>query len=257
MNTINDIPASKFRFVGTNRELHDKKLDSKPIGYFRDAMNRFVRNKSSVVAAIIIMILILYAVFVPMLCQNTYTRSLTDTLYLQYAKLPPKFEWLGIDGTSRENKVNKTSYIKYLAIGRETGLNPVVEVYRADYKDDKAASETATFYDIKLNNYYNLGMMERTFTPAEFEKIQAWQDETGIQVLYPVTNSKNTGYPNIWYQVDSNRNPILGEDGFVIADYKTTTPTDTSYHSLRIEADNDPEHPFAYGRKAGTSQNLS
>ena len=35
--------------------------------------------------------------------------------------------------------------------------------------------------------------------------------------------------------------------------YRTTTPEDTSYHSLRIAADNDPEKPLAYARVTGTA----
>ena len=35
--------------------------------------------------------------------------------------------------------------------------------------------------------------------------------------------------------------------------YRTTTPTDTTYHSLRIAADNDPENPLSYARVTGTS----
>ena len=55
----NNIPASAFEFVPEEGRMHDKKLESKPVSYFRDAFNRFCRNKSSVVAACIILVLIL------------------------------------------------------------------------------------------------------------------------------------------------------------------------------------------------------
>ena len=84
-----NIPASEFEFVGTEGRLHDKKLDTKPIGYFKDAFIRFAKNKGSVVAAIVILVLVLYAIFVPMLCKNNYNQALTDTMYLNYSKLPP------------------------------------------------------------------------------------------------------------------------------------------------------------------------
>ena len=94
------IPASAFEFVPMEGRMHDKKLESKPIGYFRDAFNRFCRNKSSVVAAFIIMILFLYAILVPMFCENKYTLSLTDPDYTYFSKLPPKsstFAGLGLE----------------------------------------------------------------------------------------------------------------------------------------------------------------
>ena len=54
-----NIPKEKFVFCNDNKELHDKKLETKPVGYFQDAMMRFARNKSSVTAAIIILLLVL------------------------------------------------------------------------------------------------------------------------------------------------------------------------------------------------------
>ena len=77
-----DIPASAFEFVPEEGRMHDKKLETKPVGYFKDAMIRFSRNKGSVVAAFIILFLVLYSIVVPIFCENTYTRSLTDTMYL-------------------------------------------------------------------------------------------------------------------------------------------------------------------------------
>lgn len=249
-----NIPASAFEFVGEEGRLHDKKLETKPIGYFKDVMIRFSRNKSSVVAAIIILVLVLYAVLVPIFAQTTYSRSLTDTMYLNYAKLPPKaagLSWLGFNGRSKIT-VNKSSYYSLKAIAQETGLNPITDVYREDYTDP-TASKKATFYDIEVDEYYRMGMMYLTLTPAEYEKIQAWQDETGIQVIYPAITDAQQTNANIWYNADKKGAPKLDKEGNLTAIYKTTTPSDTSYHSLRIAADQDPEHPLAYARTTGTS----
>ena len=56
-----NIPKDEFSFVDRSGDIHDKKFDTKPIGYFKDVWLRFCRNKSSVVAAVIILILVLYA----------------------------------------------------------------------------------------------------------------------------------------------------------------------------------------------------
>ena len=55
---LNNIPASAFEFVPMEGRMHDKKLDTKPMSYFRDAFSRFCRNKSSVIAACIILVLL-------------------------------------------------------------------------------------------------------------------------------------------------------------------------------------------------------
>ncbi len=249
-----DIPASEFTFVGVEGRMHDRKLETKPVGYFKDAMIRFCRNKGSVVAAFIIFILVLYATFVPIFCENTYSRALTDTTYLNYTKLPPKVSgmgWLGMDGCS-DVTVNASAYIAYRAQTEETGIDPVVAVYRENYQDP-TASKKSTFYDLRVDNYLKMGMMYMTLTPAEFESIQAWQDKTGIQVIYPaITDTKQTD-ANIWYEADRKGVAKLDKDGNFKNIYRTTTPEDTSYHSLRIAADNDPDHPLAYARITGTS----
>ncbi len=254
MKNLPKIPASEFAFVGDEGRLHDKKLETKPVGYFKDAMLRFSKNKSSVVAAYIILILVLYAIFVPIFCETSYSRSLTDTTYLMYTKLPPKVEglgWLGMDGTSNVT-LNVSDYNTLRAIAQETGLNPVVEIYRENYTDPTSSGKT-TYYDVKVDNYYRMGMTYMTLTPAEFEAIQAWQDETGIQVIYPaITDSKQTD-ANIWYEANRKGVATLDSEGNFQPIYRTTTPTDTTYHSLRIAADNDPENPLSYARVTGTS----
>ena len=74
------IPKEKLRFLTGRELLRDKPPETKPRGYFADAMYRFTRNRSSVAAAFIILLLVLYAVFVPFFAENRYTRSLKDTM---------------------------------------------------------------------------------------------------------------------------------------------------------------------------------
>ena len=45
------IPQEKFRFVQMDAQLHDKRLETKSRSFFQDALLRFSKNKSSVVAA--------------------------------------------------------------------------------------------------------------------------------------------------------------------------------------------------------------
>ena len=186
MKTFRRFPRPQFAFVGDEGRLHDKKLETKPVGYFKDAMIRFCKNKSSVVAAYIILFLVLYAIFVPIFCETTYSRALTDTTYLMYTKLPPKVEGMGLAGHGRHRQCyrERGGLQHHARPGQETGLDPVLEVYRAAYTDPTSSSKT-TFYDLKVDNYYRMGMAYLTLTPDEFESIQAWQDETGIQVIYP------------------------------------------------------------------------
>ena len=60
-----NISKELLTFKEQDGNIHDQKLDTKPVGYFKDAFNRFKRNKASIVATIIIGILILFAIIVP------------------------------------------------------------------------------------------------------------------------------------------------------------------------------------------------
>ena len=60
-----NIPKEKLQFKKSTGEIHDQKLETKPIGYFKDAWNRFKKNKASIVATVIIGILVLFAIIVP------------------------------------------------------------------------------------------------------------------------------------------------------------------------------------------------
>ena len=55
-----------FNFVQQDKKLFDQKIQTKPTTFFKDAMRRFSKNKSSVVGAWILGIIILMAIVVPM-----------------------------------------------------------------------------------------------------------------------------------------------------------------------------------------------
>lgn len=251
-----NIPKEKFEFYKRDDSIHDKSLDTKPVGYFRDAMGRFCRNKSSVVAAIIIFMVILFAIFVPVFCENNYTAVPTDPTYLQYGKLLPKSKllgWAGWDGCTDET-VNKNDYYARLAIGVETGMSPIRKVYRADYEDPTSTTNT-TYYDIKTDSYLKNGMIYLTLTDAEYKDIQAWQNETGIQVIYPAVNTSSfkleslKSNANVWYECNQKGAPVLDKDGNFVPVYKTTG-NDGHYDSIRIEGD---DGSYKYAVATGSS----
>ena len=74
-----NVSKDKFVFVNNSNKIHDKELATKPIGYFKDAFNRFKRNKGSIVAAFIILFLVLFAIIVPI--ATPYTVSYNDNYY--------------------------------------------------------------------------------------------------------------------------------------------------------------------------------
>ena len=67
-----NIRKEKFALVSGKDRSHDVKPETKPVGYFRDALNRFSKNKASVVAAVINAVLLLFAIVGPYFCNQKY-----------------------------------------------------------------------------------------------------------------------------------------------------------------------------------------
>ena len=156
-NNIPNIPAEKFQFVADNERLHDQKFETKQVSYFRDAFNRFCKNKSSVTAAIIILCLVVYAILVPILCANSYTANPNDTTYLWYTKLLPKNQffydmgWNFWDG-SEDVSLSEANYNAFRAMTEETGIEVFREVYGTWTDDDGKVH-----YDVRLDSYVSNG----------------------------------------------------------------------------------------------------
>lgn len=129
-----------FQLVQSNAVIHDLKLETKPTTFFKDAIKRFTKNKSSVVGAIILGILILLAIFVPVLSNNNIKTINTDERFLA-----PKLFKTGTgfwDGTT-----------KYTGIVYDT-----VNEVPADYVKD-AVYKITNIYVEKTNaaNPYGIG----------------------------------------------------------------------------------------------------
>ena len=92
-----------FVLIQKDKRVTDKKLDTKPTTFFRDALRRFRKNKASVAGGIIIGILVLLTIFVPMLSPANITTVSTPEAFLA----PKLFEagtgfW---DGTRKYTRI--------------------------------------------------------------------------------------------------------------------------------------------------------
>ena len=216
------IPQEKFRFVQMDAQLHDKRLETKSRSFFQDALLRFSKNKSSVVAAWILAFLVLFALVSPLL--SPYSINDKDKLYINYPSYVPSIAKLHIgimDGGKVHSSQNETSMNYWKGIAQETGMDPVLGVVKENVSTVKYRGQMVErkTYDLNVNRYFELGIVYRVFSYAEFQRIQDWQDETGIQVIYPYVDPADIGgsadTPNIWYQVDGSGSAILDADVFI------------------------------------------
>ena len=199
------ISSEKFKFHSTGENLHDKKLETKPVSYMKDAMRRFARNKASIVATVIIGILLLFAIIGPIV--SPYKVSDEDAFYRFVLPKSKLFYNAGIhfwDG-GQNKEVNKATYDLYRGIQQETGRTVIMtepEINKQEYM-----GKTNVLYSFRLDTYNAVGAEFCLLTTAEYQALQAYQDETGIQVILPITDPKlrpeaeqDKGEANYWYQ---------------------------------------------------------
>lgn len=93
-----------FKFVQLGKNIHDVKFKDKPTTFLKDALIRFTKNRSSVVAAVLLGIIIGFAIFVPIVNTNSLD---SPSPYASY--LPPKWFEVNsngfLDGTKRYSNI--------------------------------------------------------------------------------------------------------------------------------------------------------
>lgn len=198
-----EIDEREFRLVQENERMKDKKLETKPVGYFRDALNRFCMNRGSVVCGIIILILVIYAVLAPIF--SPYETSEYDSYYAYALPRNQLCVDLGLDvwdGCSKKT-LNQQGYDYYSAIP-----DAIVKVYDV-YEATVDAGRQTTNYDIRLDSYAKVGYINVLLTQSEYDAAVAYEEETGIQLFYPIIDSSlinSQAYSNDangWFLTDS------------------------------------------------------
>ena len=214
------LPKEKFNLVNENKKLHDKELVTKPVGYFKDAMYRFAKNKGSIFGAVVIGILVLYAIIAPIF--SPYTVSYHDAYYVR--TLPRVFTSENIDFLDgADNKTsNLATFLNYYSMGAETGHNAIK---RQSYK----YNEETDMYSYRLDSYESVGtVFMSSVSKSDYIALQDYQDRTGIQVIYPITepskrpvSERNKTNANYWYETvaeggnDIPVNYSFNEDGTI------------------------------------------
>ena len=264
----NNLPKEKFVLVNENKKLHDKELVTKPVGFFKDAMYRFSRNKGSIVAAIVIGVLVLFAIIAPII--SPYSVAYNDVNYAYV--LPKLFNSENIDflDGAKNMDTNFVTFVENYGKGVETGHNAIKrQEYTYNEETDK--------YHYRLDTYQNVGVVFMSSVPREkYYAIQEYQDQSGIQIIYPITevakrpkNQKNTRNANIWYETAPDPNstndiPVnyyYDENGKLVLNniyQKFSVPvmnsTTAKANSIRVKLENkDGGYAMKYIVKAGAS----
>ncbi len=235
----NNIPKEKFNFVQKDDLMHDKKLATKPRGYMADAFSRFCKNKGAIVGAIIIIILVVAAIVCPM-C-TPYDVKYMDANYKSCFPRNELFTSFSFWDGCEPREDNKETFMKYYAMGLETNKYAV--------KNNEFTVENK-LYSYRLDSVHAVGAEYVSLTIPQYEALQAYQDRTGIQVMYPVVAKADRpqvidGRKNdadYYFQTTTKGNKIqivYDQNGNIIPayDYYPEGLGNDGYHSSRIEGE--------------------
>ena len=240
------ISAEKFKFHVTEGGLHDNKLETKPVSYFRDALNRFTKNKASIVAFVIIVALVFFAIFAPVI--SPYTVKYADSYYRFVLPKSNLMYNLGIhfwDG-GQNKEVNKATYDLYKGIEEEIGRTVIMT--EPEIVTETYMGKERELYSFRLDTYNAVGMVFMDVSTAEYQKIMAYQDENNVQVIYPITDPKlrpeaeqDANNANIWYKtkVGAGRKTtiVYDKEGNFIPIYQEASDKDIYSSKMLVEGD--------------------
>ena len=213
-----DLTAEDFRFAERGEHIRDKKPETKPVGYFRDAWRRFKKNKASIAALCIIVFLLLFALFAPIF--SSYDMSFSDPVYRNKIPKNDVLAHIGIATGVYKKDLNTRAYDYYAGIGigasydratdTEDNAAAVGSEYAAIRKVVSEGSGADMRTRVSMDAYLEVGFYYLSVTQAEYESILAYEAETGEQVLYPMIDTSDPGVAdpadaNYWFLTENGR----------------------------------------------------
>lgn len=255
--TTNKIEKEKFTFVHREGKIYDEKFETKPVGYFKDAFRRFKKNKSSVAAAIIILLQLLFAVVVPLF--SHYDVNFRDGYYktvqptLNFNRTHHIRFWDGgtsvTGGQSRFDNLNGIAY-EFRYTNEDTPERAAIKSYT------KSAADGTASYKMNVDTYYQVGYIYKNLEEEEYLALQAYQNETKIQVVYPLQKNFESVNANYWYTLEEPHQTLAKKaheakkpyddagkaaalrnaEGEYVPDYMSSaSPSAYGYESLRLD----------------------
>lgn len=269
-NDYMNIPKEKFKMVNEGQRLTDTKFEDKPVGYLKDAWIRFRKNKGSIVAAVIILVIVLFSLLTPLIISK-HPATFMD---VYYAKKPSRSLTLKKIGLS-EGTVTRTfsgaGLIRAIGIGvgaedhDGSGQVTVKEGLSSYYQPIKKIGPLTTITEIKgakpksiynncvIETYLEVGFLYKSFEQDEYRRIVEWQNETGLQILYPLVENNDYNLDpldaNYWYKTkkgtpvttaSGKAKTVELSDGLVLEDnYKRDAEGNPIYYEYTGGGDHD------------------
>ena len=175
-----------FKLAKRDDTIHDTKFETKPVTYLQDCFRRFVKNKASVTAAIILMLIGLFSIFEPMLDpKNHFSEEDFVNGEMKDANfdcVTPKniiFEGTGFwDGTKVETLDNNTYAFAKQNDSNYDMIVEEIDSYLPEGLPNSPVYADARIYEVRVDTYA-VGCQNLSLKKEQFEALVKHEKEKG------------------------------------------------------------------------------
>ena len=171
----------KFTFVQMDKSIHDTKFETKPISYLKGCWQRFSHNKGSIVAGVILLIIVLFAIIAPFTTSRTVQWN--DANYAYVLPKNPWFKGTGFWDGTEDKKIYESAYNEYRFY--ETESKPIAKEIESG-EEINVIGQKVKYYYVNYDTYAVGAKELRDVTPSDLDKIKEWEANTGRTILLPL-----------------------------------------------------------------------
>lgn len=245
-NNLNEIRVKeKFKFAQIDETIHDTKFETKPVSYLQDCMRRFIKNKASVVAAIIILFISAFAIFEPLVDPKAKVASEFTSGEFADQKfagaLPKLFTDTGFWDGTREDTLNKDNY----ELARQTDSNhEKIKLIRdeiPEYATYLPASEQEKYreYIVRIDSYA-VGCYNVQLTVDQFNELKQYEEEHDRWLQADNTEKKTIMKPLLDYHAYLDELSVTLKEQYNLLDNTISTVIS----NLRTRYSQNPSYFF-------------
>ncbi len=180
---LTSLPKELFKKSKVDAEsLHDQAFETKPVSFLKGAFMRFAKNKASIVAAVIIAIIILYAIIVPFASPKAYVNAteyptgFSDQNFSYALPYNPMFKGSGFwDGTEIRTGVSEQA----LSVLQYDDSNHSKLVKVVSTSEEQIGASKITMYSVRVDSYA-VGNKVITIKEDAYNALVSYEKEQGI-----------------------------------------------------------------------------
>ena len=227
-----NLTQDNFEMIQRDDKIYDKRFETKPIGYFKDAMIRFSKNKTNVFATSILFFIILCSIIIPIVSDKN-VEELDD----HFSNLPPRMpyiEKLGFfDGTT--SKEDQTVDLSTIGFDED---NPLLGLPVDYYMEDE---ETGLDVAVPLSEEFIVeGTLENYTIGCTIAKESCVGGENVLRVQNLYDHVAIIAPEVYWFQADATPTITINVNEFVGTDAEFNVYTRVGTEYVLLETITEP-----------------